>query len=70
MSASCPESSPAPLPRICRPVPTHASARLTDLAKLRADLAAAAAADGRLQPLQPSSRSAFFPVHRDPAISA
>jgi hypothetical protein len=68
-SISCPECYPAPFPKICRPVPYHASARLTDMAKLRADLAAAAA-DSTLQPLQPSSRSAFFPVHPNPAISA
>ncbi|CAL5227876.1 g10916 [Coccomyxa viridis] len=68
-SISCPESFPSPFPKICRPIPYHASARLTDMAKLRADLAASAT-DSTLQPLQPSSRSAFFPVHPTPAISA
>ncbi|EIE24264.1 hypothetical protein COCSUDRAFT_47211 [Coccomyxa subellipsoidea C-169] len=68
-SSSCPESSRAPkFTKICRPVPYHASARLTDMAKLRADLAAAVA-DDKLGPLQASSRSAFFPVRPSSAIS-
>ncbi|CAL8462172.1 g1703 [Coccomyxa elongata] len=68
-SKSCPESTAAPnFTKICRPVPYHASARLTDMAKLRADLAAAVA-DDKFGTLQPSSRSAFFPVRPSSAIS-
>ena len=68
-SRSCPESAAAPnFTKICRPVPYHASARLTDMAKLRADLAAAVA-DDKFGTLRPSSRSAFFPVRPSSAIS-
>ena len=68
--SSCPDSGASPsFTKICRPVPYHASARLTDMAKLREDLAAAAAADDKLSSLQPSTRSAFFPVRRAAAVS-